>query len=103
MRAYWIRDLDEVQTKAKSAEAAARRSTKQEWFTGAQGKKLREDDIMWLTETFSRVEPPPGASHLELPNLEYARISDCAEDPRGTNGVVTMKRRRKIRSRWRCS
>jgi formylglycine-generating enzyme required for sulfatase activity len=83
VRAYWIRDLDEVQTKAKSAEAVARRSTKQEWFTGVQGKKLREDDIMWLTETFSRVEPPPGASHLEVPNRntpEYQTALKILED-----------------------
>jgi formylglycine-generating enzyme required for sulfatase activity len=70
VRAYWVRDLDEVQTKAKPAEAVARRSTKPEWFTGAQGKKLRADDITWLTETFSRVEPPPGASVHAVPDRD---------------------------------
>ena len=83
VRAYWIRDLDEVQTRAKSAEAVARRSTKSEWFTGAQGKSLREDDITWLTETFTRVEPPPGGPHLDVPNRnapEYQEALKILED-----------------------
>ncbi len=83
VRAYWIRDLDEVQTKANSAEAVARRSTKTEWFTGAQGKLLREDDIVWLTETFSRVEPPSDGPHLDMPNRnapEYQAALKILED-----------------------
>lgn len=83
VRAYWFRDLDEVQTKVMSAEAVARRSTKQEWFTGAQGKLLREDDIMWLTETFSQVEPPPNALPPKVPNRnapEYQGALQILED-----------------------
>jgi len=76
VRAYWLRDLDTVQTREMSAEAVARRSTKQEWFTGAQGKLLREDDITWLTDTFSQVEPPPDTPPPKVANRnapEYQR------------------------------
>jgi formylglycine-generating enzyme required for sulfatase activity len=70
VKAYWLRDLDEVQTGTAPdrAETVARRSTKREWFTGAQGKLLREEDIMWLTETFRLAEPPPGAPHPDAPD-----------------------------------
>lgn len=72
VRAYWLRDLDEVQTGTAPdrAEAVARRSTKREWFTGAQGKLLREEDILWLTETFRLVEPPASAPRPEKPNRD---------------------------------
>jgi formylglycine-generating enzyme required for sulfatase activity len=66
VKAYWLRDLDEVQTGQKPAEAVARRSTKREWFTGAQGRQLREDDILWLTDTFRALEPPPDAPRLAV-------------------------------------
>ena len=83
VRAYWIRDLDEVQTGQKPAEAVARRSTKREWFTGAQGKLLREEDILWLTETFRLVEPPADAAYLDVADRnapEYQRALQILEE-----------------------
>jgi formylglycine-generating enzyme required for sulfatase activity len=68
VRAYWIRDLDDVQTGRQSVDSVARRSTKREWFTGAQGRLLREGDILWLTETFRLVAPPADAPHPDVPN-----------------------------------
>lgn len=79
VRAYWLRDLETVQTKTMSAEAVARRSTKQEWFTGAQGKSLREDDIVWLTETFAYVEPPPDAPPMKMPNRNAPEFQNALQ------------------------
>jgi formylglycine-generating enzyme required for sulfatase activity len=82
VRAYWIRDLDDVQIGRRSAEAAARRSTKREWFTGVQGKALRDVDIQWLTETFRPVEPSADAARSD-PNRnapEYERALQILEE-----------------------
>ncbi|MGO9483869.1 MAG: formylglycine-generating enzyme family protein [Rhodomicrobium sp.] len=57
VKAYWQRDLDYVQSGRLPAEAVARQSTKKEWFLGAQGRRLQERDIRWLSEVFRLVEP----------------------------------------------
>lgn len=62
VKAYWYTQLDDVQTGRASADEAAARSTKGEWFTGAQGQRLRDDDVAWLAGAFRRVEPPPSAT-----------------------------------------
>jgi len=60
VKAYWIRELDAVRCGSVPARDAARRSTKAEWFTGAQGARLREADIEWLTAQFLPLEPGSG-------------------------------------------
>jgi formylglycine-generating enzyme required for sulfatase activity len=68
VEANWVKELDDVQTGKVTAKDAAKRSTKAEWFTGAQGERLREADIGWLTETFSRVEPRDRGSAPSKPD-----------------------------------
>ena len=83
VKAYWVRDLDDVQTGRMTADAVARRSTKTEWFTGAQAKQLREGDILWLSEAFSVAEPAPGAKRLARPKRDaaaYRRALQILED-----------------------
>jgi formylglycine-generating enzyme required for sulfatase activity len=83
VKAYWVRDLDDVQTGRMTPDAVARRSTKTEWFTGAQGKQLREGDILWLSEAFSVAEPAPGAKRLARPKRDaaaYRRALQILED-----------------------
>jgi formylglycine-generating enzyme required for sulfatase activity len=72
VKAYWIRDLDEVQTGTTSAYDVAVRSTKEEWITGAQGERLRERDIRWLSKIYSLVEPPPGKPGQRTPDRHAA-------------------------------
>ena len=68
VEANWKKELDDVQTGKVTAGDAAKRSTKEEWFTGAQGERLREADIGWLTETFARVAPRDGEQVPSMPD-----------------------------------
>ena len=79
IKPYWTKDLDDVQTGQVSAKEAAERSTKIEWTTGAQGKRLREYDICWLTDQFRPLEPPPGAPRLGIAEQRSRRVPARAE------------------------
>jgi formylglycine-generating enzyme required for sulfatase activity len=68
VKANWMKELDDVQTGEVTAKDAAKRSTKAEWFTGAQGERLREADIGWLAGTFSQVEPRNCVSAPSVPD-----------------------------------
>jgi formylglycine-generating enzyme required for sulfatase activity len=82
VRAYWVRELDALQTGNVTAEVAAKRDTKEEWFTGAQGKRLLEYDVNWLTETYQPLEQRAGSAKLGEPNRaapEYRRALTALE------------------------
>jgi formylglycine-generating enzyme required for sulfatase activity len=69
VRAYWVEQLEAVRSGKCTAAQAARDSTKEEWFTGEQGKRLRKLDVDWLIAQF---EP-----------LEAATLRVGAADPEG--------------------
>ena len=82
VKAYWTKELDDVQTGKVSAKEAAERSTPVEWTTGAQGKRLRERDIKWLTEQFLPLEPKPCTPPLSAPDRQagdYQRALEAFE------------------------
>jgi formylglycine-generating enzyme required for sulfatase activity len=77
VRAYWMQELDQIQTGVITAQEAAARNTREEWTTGAQGKRLRERDIEWLTSIYCPLEPsgsspPPAAPDRGAPAYQAA-------------------------------
>jgi formylglycine-generating enzyme required for sulfatase activity len=64
VKAYWMQELDQIQTGAITAKEAAERNTREEWTTGAQGKRLRERDIEWLTSVYHPLEPAASSPPL---------------------------------------
>jgi formylglycine-generating enzyme required for sulfatase activity len=107
VKAFWLQELDALQTGSVTAEVAAKRDTKKEWFTGAQGKLLLDHDIEWLTDTYRPLEPHPGSPPLERPNRDAPEYQDAltalenrwsrhdetpAEPPPHQVGAFTMHR-----------
>lgn len=75
VKAYWIHELDEIQTGKVTAQQAAERENREEWTTGAQGKRLRERDVQWLTETYLPLQPqgpPPSEPDRAAPAYQSA-------------------------------
>lgn len=77
VKAYWIKELDDIQTGKVTAEKAAEQNTREEWTTGAQGKRLRDRDIQWLTEVYRPLEPAPSSAALAIPNRDVPAYRDA--------------------------